>query len=394
MSPAASGPSKGRRPRSLFSSTPRVTYVGWIGHGNVGDEAMLLAHRRALPAWDIVASNGSRERTVWPRRHVAGTILGGGTLIGWPGYRRRVVEVLDSEPDSLVFTLGTGVEDPDSAGANSTLVASLARAASEAGRRHAGATALLEDELERWAETLVRFRSVLVRGPRSCELLARFGVEAEAVGDSALLLADQAPASTGDSTFEERLLGLNIGPSTAMPAERGARLLDVVVRVARTMVERGWRIQLLPFYSRDVAQLAELARALGPAAELETSLEIPTLLDALRRCHVVLGQKLHSVVLASAVYVPCASLAYHPKCTEFQASLGRERYAFPDQAAEVEQLVDAVEELAANRDRHRAALVSAVARCRQRLLTHAEEIARVLTTRTGGDDSRPPEVGG
>jgi hypothetical protein len=385
----------GSRPRfSLAAGYPigghsrplgRLAYVGWAGHGNMGDEAVLAAYRAVFPSNRLVQVSQSAPLPMLTRRApwrpLEGVALGGGTLIGWPGYRRTLESLLASDEELPAVMLGTGVEDSSFFGRNPLLLEGLR----DADESTATGEELFWRELGRWSGLLQRFEGVAVRGPRSRATLGRIGIEAEVVGDPALLLADDAPADP----FSERLLGINVGIARGMWGGDPAAFLDTVVDFARIMQSRGWRIRFVPVWPADVSYIEEAARRIGRGVEVfRDFLELERLFAAIRECHVFVGQKLHSVVFSSAVYVPSVMLEYHPKCADFHDSLGRSRYTMRTDRVSADALVTVVDELACARDAHREVLVAEVGMLRARLLAAAERARLLIGTDVQGRSLR------
>ena len=346
----------------------RIGYVGWVGHGNLGDEASFLAYRRALADWSFRAVPSGRAlrplAAFVPYPLVDAAALGGGTLVGWPFFREKFEALLDAAPHVPAFMLGTGVEDPEFEGRSRLLADALARADRSEGPAPARRAGRALRELRRWAEALERVEAVAVRGPRSREVLAAAGIQADVVGDPALLLADARPSSAVD----ERVFGLNVGLSDGLWGDDVSAVVDAAITLSRTLQARGWKIRLVPLSPADDALLSQVARALGGRVELVEAQRLDDVLAAIRSCHVFVGEKLHSVVLASATYVPALALEYHPKCRDFQLSLGRGDFVLRTDRLDRGTLVERVDELADARDRHRDALVASVNRLRERLL--------------------------
>src|SRR5919197_4032642 len=86
------------RSAGLVASRPSpVAYLGFARRGNAGDDAILLAHQRSLSGLEIGLLPLEWEReTLSLLRHVRrrplhrGILVGGGTLVGRPEWRRRL----------------------------------------------------------------------------------------------------------------------------------------------------------------------------------------------------------------------------------------------------------------------------------------------------------------
>jgi polysaccharide pyruvyl transferase WcaK-like protein len=339
---AAPGDSRSRR-WPLPRRTRGPLYLGWVGRGNLGDEAIHEVAQRELPGLRAVAVEGRL-----PTRGAAAVVLGGGTLIGHAEYRTALERVLQRHPGMALGALGTGVEDP-------------AYRQEDADALHA--------ELECWAPLLRQMAAPGVRGPRSRALLLDHGVDVPVTGDPALLLADGVPAPE----HREPVLGINAGISWRMYGRDPELLIDQLATVASALADRGWRVRLISVWPPDVPYL----RAIGSRAGIDAVDDcrgVDDLLAALGRCSVVAGMKLHSVVLASALMIPAVMLAYQPKCEDFMASLGRERLTVRTDEIIPAELIETIEALQADWRRERAGLQTAVDASRELTRAHFRRI--------------------
>ncbi len=208
----------------LHGSDPPIGYMGFAARGNLGDDAIMWAHARALAPARLGMLPLESETAVYTafrsarrRELFSGVLLGGGTVVGREPWRRRIERALRVTSGPLVVT-GAGVEDPDFEGRRTYTDA---------------------DELGRWAELLEGAAHVTVRGPRSAELLRRVGIEAAVVSDPALMLAGDISAGGGTRS---RLVGVSV----ADPEDQYAGTADLVERASveaiRTLLGSGWRI--------------------------------------------------------------------------------------------------------------------------------------------------------
>jgi polysaccharide pyruvyl transferase WcaK-like protein len=335
----------------------RIAYIGWTGQDNMGDEAMYEAHRQVFPELhfapcpnlgpNLVLGTVARLRR---GALVDGVCLGGGTLIGNGYFRRTLESVLAVSEGTPRFMLGVGVEDPDFVGT----------------RRRNGST-----ELQRWVDLLGEFDKVCVRGPLSQQALSDVGIASDVVGDPALILGDAAPVEEVD----DRLLGINVGVTDDLWGNDLGAVQAHVTSFAQTMIHRGWRIRFVPLWPKDLRYTRDIARQLGDQVEVfDDYLDLDKLLGALRECTTFVGEKLHSVILASAVFVPSVALEYRPKCRDFQCSIGRERYTVRTDQLDHDRLVDMVDDLERHREHHSRALAEAVGRRRRDIRAHVRRI--------------------
>lgn len=329
-----------------------VAYLGWVGHDNAGDEAMWHAHRQLLAPRKLAAvPTMDRVPLVarLPRQHRCPVLVGGGTLVG-NGHFRRTLQGLLPAASSLAV-LSVGIEDP----------AFLL-----------GARADTPAELRRWVPLLQRCPRVRVRGPRSAEILADLGVDAEVVGDPALWLGqDMArPASTGT-------VAVNVGSTDDQwlddPDELPRRLA-----VALRGLGDDRPIRVLVIWPRDLGVSQQMAQRLGPRATIVPAWDPATMLSELAASDLLLGQKLHSVVLAAAVGTPSIALEYRPKCRDFQRSLGREQFCVRTDQVDPAALVDQMTELLGDQPAHQAHIQHGVGQLRSALADAARQVHREL----------------
>jgi polysaccharide pyruvyl transferase len=351
-----------QRSRGLaLPQVPPVGYLGFAARGNAGDDAILLAHRRVLApvrlgllplhAEPQVLSLLGRLRD---RPLFGGVLVGGGTVLGRGAWRRPLAHALAAHPGPLMVT-GAGVEDPAFGGT----------------RSHTD-----RDELERWAELLSGAAHLTVRGPRSAELLREVGVDAGVVSDPALLLG---PARVPSERVRPKLLGLNVADPEDQYAGTETQAADACTRAVRTLLASGWTVRLLPFDRRDLAVALALRRAVGGRVEIVRRFaNVDGLLDAIAECDVVVGQRLHSVVLAAAVAVPALAIDYRPKCRDFQLSIGREPWTVSTVDITAERILDAVSALHEQRERHCAEIADEVRRARATLLDGERHVQRLV----------------
>lgn len=142
--------------------------MGWLGHRNLGDEAMFEAIRQLMRPCRPVPYGSEARETAFRRLGLSGhrffhiVLSGGGTLVNpgiWPPVR-----ILASE-DTPMAMFGTGV-----------------------GRSGFGQAPAVP--LEFWSTIAHKFFAVGVRGPDSRQQLLRLGFKnVEIIGDPALSLA-------------------------------------------------------------------------------------------------------------------------------------------------------------------------------------------------------------
>lgn len=339
------------RSAGSFGRTGRVAgYLGWLGDGNLGDEALFESFLELFPSLEIVRSDlpPPVELSLWAalrrRKLLDFVFLGGGTLVGHDWFLDRLRLQRRRGHRAVVF--GTGVSDPTAPEKTSGMGAGL----------------------EAWAAELSTCAYVGVRGARSARLLADAGLPGvEVVGDPAICLTE---APTIAPPFEARL-AINLGFHDWMQGDEDALLVEVG-RACRALLERGWRLEFLPLHRRDVEMALRLRREPGLADLSMAPLgDVSALLCRLRSYDVVLAQRLHAAVLATASGIPTLSLEYRPKCAEYMESIGALRHCRPTDGARADELVARLEALGRDHAAERGELVRTVGALRLRLRSAA-----------------------
>lgn len=326
----------------------RLGYLGPVGHGSLGDEAI----------WGVAAASLPGLRPISPRADerfnlddsLDGVVLGGSTLIGHAKFRHPLEDFIVRQPQARLHALSPGVGDPDYRGDDQAAIAA---------------------EIARWSSILTHMEPVAVRGPRSRALLAQHGIRSEIVGHPALLLAEGQPSPDDP----ERLLGINAGITWRMRGRDPALLLDQLAVAGRAARHTGWGLRLVSVWPPDVPYLHELAGLLGGDVQVHDCRTVEQALASIRPCRVFVGMKLHAIVFASALLVPAVALEYQPKVRDFQASLSREELALPTDELIVEELSALVERLSVERAAERGHLAGEVAARRAAIRSHLATIS-------------------
>ena len=320
---------------------------GAAGYTNAGDDAilwgMLAQLQTALPGRSIRVAGGPElsellgASTATPvsyddRAELARAIdeadlviLGGGGLLYDIGYEADLSRFLGDPSDRQWLYETARIAAAAAAAGRPTMLFSL------------GAGPLLTDAARRVAKFICdHSKAITLRDQASADLLAECGLprsRLHVAADPALMVE---AADGRDFVQRSHLAGaprpwvaLNLRPWG--DAAQHQRLVAEARAFVRAVRERlGGTTILLPFqrmYDDDRPLLLRVAQAQEGAVLVESAPPPPDLVSALSRCDLVVGMRLHALILALDAGKPFVALSYDPKVDEFARSAGLESYA-------------------------------------------------------------------
>lgn len=264
-----------------------ATYVGWLGHNNVGDEwlyRIICGDRRiSVSAESLFWLRMQLALRRLLRRPVEIIGLGGGTLIGPERTAEQLSMLFKAFPSATLRVLGSGAE--------------------------AGVWDL------RWPHLLARAETpVSVRGPRTAKRLCDFGVRSQCVGDPGFLLGRNIK-----QTAQVDLL-LNISP--ALLRAGGPTAVEHFIREARLASAGCRRIRVIVMSPEDLQLSRRLARRLPMQVEVVRAYRAKKPEPGIFAARSAFGVRLHFAIFCIAVGTPVHVVAYHDKAHDLAESLG------------------------------------------------------------------------
>lgn len=304
-------------PRRSPATTPRVPRrqgrvlaLGAFGQGNPGDEALLAALRRALPAHQVVAATADPIATTAEHGIPA---VGRGDLRGVARHLRAA--------DAVVVTGGTIFKTlhPSTGRRPLSLLrrtVAMALATRTARRPLAlvgvGAAPLHGRAASALARTIVRTADLLVlRDDESAAVLAATGAPAPfRVGaDLAWTLLDAPPATTAPAARTGPLV-------VALSHLAGGRDLAARLVAALAPLTADAPVVLLPWQDgggHDLALAAAIAAKLDRVEVARPPANLVEARDLLTGARALIGLRFHALLAAAAAGTPFAALAHEPK---------------------------------------------------------------------------------
>lgn len=288
-----------------------IEYVGLPGHRNLGDDTMLAAVRQLMPWAEIDAGV----------RNPAAVMLGGGTLFNAGSYYRNKVDRVDG-PGNERFVFGSGMRSTEFFG--------------------------VTERYEDWEPFLDSSLLVGVRGPDTLDSLRAWGYSgpAEIIGDPALWL--EAPGDV--EPMEGRVVVSPVFTAGECWGKDDAVVFERLAATIARLSAAGREVVMMTAHPNDDRWAIDIMRSAGRPDlpyvagydDLETALRL------LAGSDLVIGERLHAVVLAAAVGTPFVAVEYRPKVRDFARSVGREDAVVrTDEMERLDEVVDTVFERAA-----------------------------------------------
>jgi len=331
----------------MIESPRIITYCGFTDNRNIGDMALFLANRRLFPKYNLLGEGHDKSSDI--------NLFGGGTH--YPYALRRGSQGSIRRRQSN-FAIGLGVHDPG-------------------GSRRFGL-------LTRWAMRRWSFNYLGVRGYRSQEICALNGVRAEVTGDTALFFERSQPPHRPQGLAAISVVGKPMGHERIGSREV---VFNEMVDCCHTLIAMGMKLMLVPFSRDDVPWMERMSKELDSPPFLNFwTPDIDSNLDGffaeLEKCDLLIGERLHSVVLAAALGIPFISIAYKPKCFDFVNSIGLDRYLIKSNRAVSSEMIRLVRQLMAEESGIKEELKERVGFFRQRIKDSATNIQSFIESKT------------
>jgi polysaccharide pyruvyl transferase CsaB len=319
----------------MEAKPPRVVISGYYGFSNLGDEAVLLAMLNALQKhWretnggreggklEIVVLSNDSARTKeaygveavnrWQLGEIFRVVRGADLLISGGGSLLQDVTGLKS----LLYYLG---------------VVWLAVQLKKPVVFYAQGIGPVRTGIGQFLVRKVANRAslIIVRDEQSAKDLARMGIARPPVYvtvDAALgLPCGNIGTQTGKEILDQygvpavRVAGISVRSWPGF----GRKKRRAVAQVADVLRKRGWQVVFLPFhYPDDVAVCRDIAGMMaGPAPVLDRSFTVEEMVSVIKCLDLLIGMRLHALILAAILKVPLIGISYDPKIERFLKQL-------------------------------------------------------------------------
>lgn len=301
-----------------------AAYSGWLGNNNIGDEALYLANEMIFSDFELVNRQYYDDLPI--------QLYGGGTVLPRG--------VSNHSSDELVAAIGVGVEDPNfrnqpfapvdieyylEENGLSFLIGNkytqhiANRIASASDSFMMDRKYITKDRYE----PIRRFNYLGVRGPRSKEILNRYSIDSQVVGDTALLLE---PSKYNHHQSNRVAVTLR-SQTGVLKWTDDTEYIRVIKEFCQTHSDE-YEFVLLPFRPIDIPLHVELSKEIPNATFKDycSHVDVRSAIDEIANCDVIIGERLHASVLAACCFTPFVSLGYQPKNRDFVESIDMSYY--------------------------------------------------------------------
>lgn len=385
---------------------PHVLICGAAGYGNLGDDAIvegMLAQLRGAVEAELTVVGGeglvgaAARLGFTPLRHEDApawlaavertdlVLIGGGGLLYDSTYLPRLAELLPPRSNWLYQSAKIAAAARTAAKPMALFGIGVGPLLTDAGRRAARFVA----DSAQWITT---------RDDHSTDLLIEIGAppsKLHTAADPAVFMPSAAPGTgprweslTALARLPRPWVGLNARPWYVFPdstdaRERRRRLNDALAEIGDSIIARtGGSVVLLPLQTTgddDVAVLGQVSQAMARPAKLVDPPGEPAALQAfIGELDLVVGMRLHSLILAANAGTPFVALSYDPKIDAFAHAMRAGEHCFAIEGLSSDQIVAAAEGALADRAALRVKLAEAMRRMRERGAVSAELVAATL----------------
>lgn len=322
----------------------KVVLSGYYGFNNIGDEAVLAAIiqalQREIPQVEISVLSHDPPNTE--------------KLYGVQGVNRwRLKEIVSAIKRTDIFISGGGSLLQDVTGSKSIIYYLALILLAEIFRKPVLIYAQGIGPVKRsWARrfmalVLNRVTMITVRDELSGKDLAAMGVEKPPI----LVTVDPVLGLSGFPKSPSRKDEINKQEMTVGISLRSWPGLDLgeVAILADYLVNQGFKVIFLPFHFPEDVTTCQKARDLmtGKSDLIQENLTVHEMIKALSRIDLVIGMRLHALIMAAAQGIPFVAISYDPKVERFTKQMGQ-RLACSVADLKGRNLIEAVEQTIEN----------------------------------------------
>lgn len=317
--------------RNYFSVKPVIIYIGAANSRNLGDVLLFQAIKNVLEDAILIPNfpTSSIKNTIAIQlievignfifkgfRQSSAIMVGGGTLLN----SRYFFLILQKyfKPNLPLFIFGSGMQDIEVWGNH------------------------LEQELSIYQTSL----SIGVRDFYAQKILQQVNIDSKVIGDPVLYICK--PKTNHRKKIQR--IGINIGCDYVKISTEQNSVNEAIKNLVEIFLEQGFEIEFFAMHNHDQKEIYKLRQheKLKSISVWDNYHNWEEFLIKIHDFDLVIGQRLHSVVVACGSGIPCISLSYRPKCLHFMESFYLEKYCLELSDLAVEKVLSLTEEINSN----------------------------------------------
>lgn len=356
-----------------------LAYCGSIWSRNLGDESIYYANNKLFSEFQLLPGRYDTQSNT--------LLLGGGTIL--PRALKSEWDIYDATRRDYNYCMGVGVRDPvfwnQSKGA-----IDVRRWLGKRGidiSKHTKGNKPISYAIDRFTpDSLIinkeycfsedfeaisdfGFDRISVRGPRSKQTLERYNIESTVVGDPALYL--EPPEYDREQTNE--IVVCLMKPYVGK-WDQSTNYIDDLVSVLNDEYPES-KITYMPFKHSDIPINLDAAQKTKKADLYVTHhMQFDEVLSRISQADLLIGERLHSIILSATCYTPFVALSYRPKHHDFTDSIGMSDYIIKTTNVTDDRLRTLLEQIQSEHDSIVDSIEDEVSKKRDDLEDFAREI--------------------
>ncbi len=349
-----------------MATTKQIVLSGYYGFDNIGDEAVLYSIvsllKKEIPGARIMVLSNNPEKTKatygvesvnrWDMKTVAKVIKQSDLLISGGGsllqdvtssktipYYLAIVKIAQFYKKKVVFySQGIG---PVNKGFSKVLMKMV----------------------------INKVDGIYVREPASKALLQEIGIKKPVEVSIDPVIGINLGREENKTTIEVKKPAVGIYLRPWQNEAHDEHLMKAMLPSLSKLLWEGYKLYFIPMHydqDRKIAQtmrdkLLEIGIAEGKNLEadmevVDKMLSIDKVLDYTAQFDMVIGMRLHSLIMAAAEKVPMVALSYDPKVTAFMKEIEQFEYCMDSDKVTAEEFKEKIEKLIINREKQKEQL--------------------------------------